>query len=257
MQSINTNDADDARTQRRERRDAVRTARERELAQQTTRRERQRLAAQSLGMLQTREQSVGRILPFTGRTVRPLTGRFHPRAWTVLFRQVLLSMLSTSLTPAQLRQVNIHIDNTHDRDEIDIWDKKEYKQVQQPRGATKGNLNILVRGGDPCTGLSRYSISEADWRATTCSTERMARVEMSPFREITHRIDRLGETLRLRDFPCWEHGIWLDQQGGAGIYKLYHTDYNITYQVMKIVSEVIKEHYLRMGMQGPDAPWDL
>jgi hypothetical protein len=37
---------------------------------------------------------------------------------------------------------------------------------------------------------------------------------------------------------------------------VYHADYNWAYPVLKIVSEVIKEHFLRMDLPGPDAPWD-
>jgi hypothetical protein len=41
-----------------------------------------------------------------------------------------------------------------------------------------------------------------------------------------------------------------------GYYSVYHTDEALSYPSVRIVAEVIKEHYLRMGMPGPDAPWD-
>ena len=245
----------DARTQRRLRRDDVRAVRERELAQQTRRQENQRLAAQSLRMMQTREQSTGRTAQYTGRTTRPLTGRFHVPTWTSLFCQLLRSMLSDC---ARSADVVILIDG--ERDELVICDLHEQEQDYVLTGATKGRLCITVHGGAPRTGFSRYEMNEADWSARICSTERTVRVEMVPHREITHRIvpmDRGHKTLRFKDFPTWEHGLSVESRLDVGCYRLYHADYNVSYPVLKIVSEIIKEHYVRRDLQGPDAPWDL
>ena len=252
--------------------------RERELAQQNRRKDNQRLALQPLGMLQAREQSIGRIKPFTGLTRRPHTGWVKPQTWTVLFTQMLRSMLTGSLTPEQLARVSITTENTHDRDEVNIHDEVQYRTFNsQPVGATKGRLSITVDQGAPREGCSFFGSSwypdlmhenppnlrerltqeYSDFRATRCRSERTARIMLSPFREITHRIvpvDPRRETYRFKDFQSWEHGVALvrDEQR----YKVYHCDYNTSYPVLKIVSEVIKEHYQRMDMEGPDAPWD-
>lgn len=252
--------------------------RERELAQQNRRKDNQRLALQPLGMLQAREQSIGRIKPFTGLTRRPHTGWVKPQTWTVLFTQMLRSMLTGSLTPEQLARVSITTENTHDRDEVNIHDEVQYRTFNwQPVGATKGLLSITVDQGAPREGCSFFGSSwypylmhenppnlrerltqeYSDFRATRCRSERTARIVLSPFREITHRIvpvDPRRETYRFKDFQSWEHGVALvrDEQR----YKVYHCDYNTSYPVLKIVSEVIKEHYQRMDMEGPDAPWD-
>ena len=280
MQSNDT----DARTQRRLQRaerqrelEEQTRQRERELAQQNRRKDNQRLALQPLGMLQAREQSIGRIKPFTGLTRRPHTGWVKPQTWTVLFTQMLRSMLTGSLTPEQLARVSITTENTHDRDEVNIHDEVQYRTFNsQPVGATKGRLSITVDQGAPREGCSffgswyphlmhenpldlreRLTQEYSDFRATRCRSERTARIMLSPFREITHRIvpvDPRRETYRFKDFQSWEHGVAFvrDEQR----YKVYHCDYNTSYPVLKIVSEVIKEHYQRMDMEGPDAPWD-
>jgi hypothetical protein len=231
---------------------------EQELMQLTEQRNRkkdkQRLATQLFGMIQTMEQSVGvgRIPPYTGRTARPLVGRLVVPHWAFLFKAMLLHMLPSSMR----EQLHVEQDISNDRDEIDIWDKREYDREQQITGAMKGYLNIVVRGGAPQTGCSMNVDLESDWRARICSTERMARVEINPSSELTHRIIPVDpprcQTLRFKDFPCWEHSLSVRD----GCCKLYHKDYNHAYAVLKLVSDFIKEHYLRRDMVGPDAPWD-
>ena len=266
---MQSNNITDARTQRRERRQAVRdleferreAVRASEFWQrsfaldlQNRQRDNQRLAAQPLGMLQVREQSIGRIIPFTGLTRRPQRGLYQPRTWTVLFTQILRSMLAGSLTREQQDQVIIATDNRDDRDEI-VIDLPEEDANWQPVGAQKGRLSIIVNQGDPRHGFSNDN--ESDWRARICRMERTPRIELAPYMEITHRIlplDQQMENLRIRDFPSWEHGV--DLVRSEGRYKVYHADYNWAYPVLKIVSEVIKEHCLRRDLPGPDAPWD-
>jgi hypothetical protein len=263
---MQSNNITDARTQRRERREAVRASRELEPMQRNfalalqsrRRRDKQRLAAQPLGMLQVREQSIGRIIPFTGSTRRPQRGLYQPQqAWTVLFAQYLRSMLAGPLTREQQDHVIISTHNGDDRDEIVIDLQAEDSIHWQAVGAQKGRLSITVNQENPRHGFSNKEDDESDWRGRICRLERKARIELAPYREITHRIKALDTDLgdlRFRDFPSWEHGVDLNSE--LGRYKVYHADYNWAYPVLKIVSEVIKEHFLRMDMPGPDAPWD-
>jgi hypothetical protein len=267
---MQSNNITDARTQRRERRQAVRdleferreAVRASEFWQrsfaldlQNRQRDNRRLAAQPLGMLQVREQSIGRIIPFTGLTRRPQRGLYQPRTWTVLFTQILRSMLAGSLTREQQDQVIIATDNRDDRDEIVIDLQEEDPNVWEPVGAQKGRLSITVNQGNPRHGFSKKVSDESDWRGRVCRTERTPRIELAPYMEITHRILPLDQqNLRFRDFLSWEHGVDLIRE--AGRYKVYHADYNWAYPVLKIVSEVIKEHCLRRDLPGPDAPWD-
>lgn len=222
--------------------------------QMNRKKDKQLLATRLFGMIQTREQSigVGRIPPYTGRTARPFVGQLVVPNWACLFKAILLHMLPSSIR----EQLHVEHDTSNNRDEIDIWDNREYSREQQITGAMKGYLNIIVRGGAPDTGRSMNVALESDWRAATCSVQRTARVEINPASEVIHRIVPVdpprSQTLRLKDFPCWEHSLSVRD----GCCKLYHTNHNVAYVVPKFVSEIIKEHYLRRDMVGPDAPWD-
>jgi hypothetical protein len=220
--------------------------------QNNRKKDKQRLATQLFGMIQTREQSVGRIPPYTGRTARPFIGRLVVPNWACLFKAILLHMLPSSIR----EQLHVERDISIDRDEIDIWDNREYAREQPITGAVKGFLNIIVRGGAPDTGRSMNAALESDWCAATCLVQRMARVEINPASEVIHRIVPVntpqGRILQFKDFPCWEHSLSVRD----GCCKVYHTTYNVTYAVTKFVSDIIKEHYLRRDMVGPDAPWD-
>jgi hypothetical protein len=264
---MQSNDTTEARTQRRERREATRAIREQEsrqrgavLALQNRRRDNQRLAAQPLGMLQVREQSIGRIIPFTGLTRRPQRGLYQPQKWTAVFIQLLRSMLS-SLPLEQQNRVEIRAFSDPLGDGINIFDHHEHMKLHTRCGATKGNLVVSVLGGAPKTGLSGRGYAESNWSARICDLGRNTRIRMYPSAEIAHRIvavdPPMNQNLRLRDFPSWEHGVsghLLNETGGY--YNVYHTDEAYSYPSVRIVAEVIKEHYLRMDMPGPDAPWD-
>jgi hypothetical protein len=216
-------------------------------------------------MLQVREQSIGRIIPYTGLTRRPQSGLYqHPQKWTAVFIQLLRSMLS-SMPLEQQNRVDIR---TFDGDEaINIVDHQEYMQTHTHRGATKGYLLITVMGSAPKNGLYElergYGFDESDWSRRACALGRMARIRIFPHAEFAHRVVAVdppgNENLRLRDFPSWEHGVsvhMLNIRDMEGYYSVYHTDEALSYPSVRIVAEVIKEHYLRMGMPGPDAPWD-
>jgi hypothetical protein len=252
-----TDSPTDVPTQFRERLDAIVEAREVITVMRKRRRNNKKLAAQTFGMLQVREQSIGRTLPNNGRVRRPQTGRLQTPKWTVIFTQMLWPMLAGSLTREQHEQVIIATRNTQDHDEIVIDLQDEDGNNWQPAGAQKGRLSIVVNQGNPRHGFSSRASDESDWRGFMCRTARTPRIELAPHMEITHRILALDpqlRNLRFRDFLAWEHGV--DLVSEVGKYKVYHADYNWTYPVLKIVSEVIKEHYLRRDMPGPDAPWD-
>jgi hypothetical protein len=139
-------------------------------------------------------------------------------------------------------QIIEHTDNS-----VQIQSRQQ--RMSQPEfGSTRRGLCITVLNNAPKDGFIKDSLEahENDWTRSTCLNHRNCRVRLGPFQEITQRTvsvqTEFGEVDKFRDFLTWDHSAYLTV--GAS-YLLFHTDFNISYPVMKIIAETVKDYYLR------------
>ena len=229
-----------ARAQRAIRRDAVREQQEASERRELSMRQNRAGARSVHSGVMVREQTVGRIIPTTGRTVRQLSGRISPPPWITLFINMLTHMLSGRHFWNDIRMTVEYSGETNSYHLIIV---SNHERVTHP-GVTRGMFRIIVRDNEPRYGFCTESLNERNWARGNCINNRRIRVSFRPLDEITQWITpvqtEFGEILKFRDFLSWEHGVYLTL---AAHYALYHTDFNISYPVVKIISNVIVEHY--------------
>lgn len=178
-------------------------------------------------------------------------------SWGVALMRLLHNSLGTETFWGELK----FIDRSCTSDQF-VCIKSRVETLHNPlRGRALGRLEILLRFNNPFLGLldENDSLSEVahNWDGVSCE-ERYERITLRPVNEfvrlfplvipahLRQQANDYDERMRFDGLSEWTHAVYMYRQPAPGFLALYHSDYNISYPVVRIVTQCIRVHFARV-----------
>ena len=197
-----------------------------------------RLPRNMLQSIVSREMMSKRINPSILYQSLPPTSHYKP-AWGALFMKLLSEKLAGKPCCDQI----VYRDETsYGREFLTIELKRESEM-----SARTGRMQVILINDNPAHGSS---IEETQpnvdtWDSVYCKRYRKPRIYLRP-KEVALSIlhgSSSHNTLKLIDFPSWEHTAQPSSTPYSNAIAVYHEDHNTSYPPVTIVAQFIEALY--------------